>query len=99
MPSRAVGLARLAHEDVIGRQRRAHRAAGIAGRRLDPDVLEMAVAQNLAVGDAIERHAAGQAQVSRPGLLARGCASSAARLPPVTAWIEAARSMWNGVSN
>ena len=69
MPSAAVGLARLAHKAVIGGKRRAHRAAGIARRRLDPDVVEVAVAQNLAIGDAIERHAAGKAEVSRLGLL------------------------------
>ena len=43
--------------------------AGVARRRLNPDVFERAVAQHLAVGDAIERHAAGEAQVLRTGFL------------------------------
>ena len=45
------------------RERRAERAAGVAGGRLHPDVLEGAVAQDLAVGDAIERDAAGEAEI------------------------------------
>ena len=45
------------------RQRGAERAAGIARGRLHPDVLERAVAQDLAVGDAVERDAAGEAEV------------------------------------
>ena len=53
---------------VIGGERRAERAAGIARGRLDPDVLELAVAQHLAVGDAIERHAAGEAEILGAGL-------------------------------
>ena len=68
MPSPSPTRARLALELVIGRKRRADRAAGIAGRRLNPDVVELAVAQHLAVGDAIQRHAAGKAQIARAGL-------------------------------
>ncbi len=41
------------------------RAAGVAGRRLDPDVLERPLAQQPPVGHAVERHAAGHAQVLR----------------------------------
>ena len=40
------------------------RAAGIAGGRLHPDLIEFAVAQDFAVRDAIERHAAGQAEIA-----------------------------------
>src|ERR1700724_955555 len=60
----AVGEPRLAGVHVIGGERRADRAAGVARRRLDPHALETAVAQNLAVADAIERDAAGQAEVA-----------------------------------
>ena len=64
----AVEHARAALEPVIGAERRADRAAGVAGRRLHPDALELAVAQHLAVGHAVERDAAGEAQVLRAGL-------------------------------
>ena len=53
---------------MIGGEGRAQRAAGIAGGGLDPDVVEAPVAQDLAVGDAVQRDAAGQAQVRHPGL-------------------------------
>ena len=43
------------------------RAAGIAGRRLDPEVVEVAFAEQPAVGHAVQRHAAGQDQVLQPG--------------------------------
>ena len=49
-------------------ERRAERAAGVAGRGLHPDMLEGAVAQHLAVGDAIERDAAGEAEILHAGL-------------------------------
>ena len=49
-------------------QRGAERAAGVARRRLDPDVLERPFAQQPAVGDAVERDAAGQHQVLHAGL-------------------------------
>jgi hypothetical protein len=54
--------------DMIGGERRPERAAGIAGRRLNPDIAELALAHDLAVGDAIERDAAGQAEVLLAGL-------------------------------
>ena len=56
----------------------AERAAGVAGRRLNPDVLERPFAQDAAVADAVERHAAGQAQVLHAGLrvdVPRACAA------------------------
>ena len=83
---------------MIGRQRRAQRAAGIAGRRLDPDVVENAVAQHLAVGDAVERDAAGEAQILRCRSRLRSERASRSTTSSVTAWIEAARSMWRCVS-
>jgi hypothetical protein len=46
---------------VIADQRGAEGAARIAGRRLHIHAIEVAVAQHLAVGDAIESHAARKA--------------------------------------
>ena len=54
--------------EVIGRERCPDRAARVARRRLDPDVVELAVAQHLAVRHAIERDAAREAEVLLPGL-------------------------------
>ena len=68
----ASGLVRgLLEMPVPEAQRHAERAAGIAGRRLDPDLLERAFAQDAAVADAVERHAAGQAQIAHAGLAMR----------------------------
>ena len=53
---------------MIGAQGGAQRAAGIAGRGLHPDALEDVRSQQLAVGDAIQRHAAGQAEVFLAGV-------------------------------
>ena len=59
-----------------GKQRGAERAAGVAGRGLNPDVVERALAQQSAIGDAVQRHAAGQTRffmpVSAMHLLANG---------------------------
>ena len=51
---------------VMHHESRADRAAGVAGRGLYPDILESPVAKQLAIRDTVERHAAGQAQVSIP---------------------------------
>ena len=69
MPSRRPCGCRAAWRVYSGRrpERRAERAAGIAGRRLDPDVVERALAQQLAVGHAVQRDAAGQAEIARAG--------------------------------
>ena len=83
---------------MLRRERRAERAARIAGRRLDPDVLEGAVAQDLAVGDAIERDAAGEAEIALSPCSRASARVSRSTISSVTAWIEAARSMWNWVS-
>ena len=79
--ARAVQLPRLVLEQVIGGERRPERAAGVAGRRLDPDPLEGAVAQDLAVGDAVERDAAGQAEIASARSRARAPGPAAARPP------------------
>ncbi len=55
-----------------GRKGRSERPARITAGRLDPDVLEQAGAQQLAVGDAVQRHAAGHDQVFAAGQLAGG---------------------------
>ena len=57
------GRARLPQMAVPGRQRRAQGTARVARGGLDPELLEMPVAQYLAVGDAIQRDAASQAQI------------------------------------
>ena len=49
-------------------QGRPQRAAGIARRRLNPDVVEWPLAEQPAVGHAVERHAACQDQVLHAGL-------------------------------
>ena len=89
----AVRLRGLLEQLMPDEQRRAQRAAGVARGRLNPDVLERPLAQDAAVADAVERHAAGQAQV----LHARSARARAARIrsmtSSVTAWIDAARSI------
>ena len=44
---------------MVRKQSRAQGATGIAGRRLNPDILERSVAKNFAIGDAIQSNAAG----------------------------------------
>ena len=56
-----------------GEQRRAQSAAGIARGRLNPNLVESAFAQNPSVGDAIQRHAARQAEVFHARLLLYVC--------------------------
>jgi len=63
-----VDVAAPALVDVIGSERGAKRPAGVARGRLDPDALELPVAQDLAVRHAIERHSAGETQVLGAGL-------------------------------
>ena len=64
MPSIApFELARLTEMLMVGSERRADGAAGIARGRLDPDALEGSIAQYLAVSHAIEGDAAGKAEI------------------------------------
>src|SRR5262249_61718672 len=49
---------------VLAGTRRAERTASVAGRRLDPDTIEGAGAHELAIGYAVERHTAGEAEVA-----------------------------------
>jgi hypothetical protein len=55
------GHARLVEQLVPDEQGRALGAAGVAGGRLNPDVLERPLPQDVLVGHAVQRHAAGQA--------------------------------------
>src|SRR3970282_2497796 len=52
---------------VVRDQRRAERAAGVARGRLQPEAVVILPPQELAVGDAVERHAAGEAEVAPAG--------------------------------
>ena len=49
-------------------QSHAQGAAGITGRRLNPDVFKGSLSQDAPVADAVERHTSGHAQVLHPGL-------------------------------
>jgi hypothetical protein len=53
---------------LIGGERCSKRTAGIASRRLDPDALELAIPQHLAVCNAIKSNASGETEVFGPGL-------------------------------
>ena len=77
----AVGPSGVVQELMPDEQGRPQRTAGIAGRRLDPDVVEVALAEQPAVGHAVERHPAGQDQVLHPGLPAPRAGRSGARPP------------------
>ena len=48
---------------MIGGQRRAQGAARVTGGGLNPDILERPVAQQMAVGDTVQRHATGETKV------------------------------------
>ena len=65
---RSPDLAGIVEELVPDEQRHAQRAAGVPRRRLDPDVVERPLAQDAPVADAVERDAAGQAELAQPGL-------------------------------
>ena len=73
---------------MMAAKRGAERAAGVTGRRLDPDAVEGLVAQQLAVGDAVERHAAGEAEVRVRRFRAQASASSRSTISSVTAWTD-----------
>ena len=69
MPSPSRGVRRGVAEHLVpDRERDAERAAGVARRRLDPESLERPLAQQPAVADAVERDAAGEAEVLHAGL-------------------------------
>ena len=68
-----LGLPGVVQLAVPDQQRCAERAAGIAGGRLNPDVLERPFTQQAPVRHAVERHAAGHDQV--------GCVGQAVEMP------------------
>ncbi len=94
MPSRAVGAARLLAE-ADGRPASAAPSAPPASPAAGwiQMSLEAAVAQQLAVGDAVERHAAGQAEIASRRSRAASARVSRSTTSSVTAWIDAARSI------
>ena len=69
---RALGHAGLALEVMVGTQGRAQRPARVARGGLDPQALEAAVAEHLAVGHAVQGHAPGQAEVGQARLRGDG---------------------------
>ena len=58
---------RIAEVDAVGIERRAERAAGIAGRRRHEDALEAGLGEDARVGDAVQRHAAAEAEIGQTG--------------------------------
>ena len=64
--------------EVVRGEGGADRPARVTRGRLNPHPLESAVTKNLAVGDAVERHAAGEAEVRQPELRRRAHGSIAA---------------------
>ena len=65
-----VHSARLVEMQMVGRECSAEGAAGVPRRGLDPNVVEQAFAQDLAICHAVERDAAGKTEVS--GAIAAG---------------------------
>ena len=59
---------RVAEVDAVGIERRAQRAAGVAGRGRHEHPLEAGLGEDPRVGDAVERHAAAEAQIRQAGL-------------------------------
>ena len=59
---------RIAEIDAVGIERRAERAAGVAGRRRDEHALESGLGQDPRIRDTVERDAAAEAEVGQPGL-------------------------------
>mgnify|MGYP001359678951 CR=1 FL=1 len=60
-------LSRLFHPDMPSGKSRTQRTAGIAGRRLYPEIVKYFLAQQRAVGYAIKRHPAGHNQIITAG--------------------------------
>src|ERR1041385_7056919 len=54
-----------------GHESRAQRPPGVTGGGLNPDAIENLFAKDFAVGDTVQRHAAGENQIAFAGLLAR----------------------------
>jgi hypothetical protein len=56
--------ARSVQQLVPDKQRRAQRATGVTGGRLNPDMLERSIAENAAISHAVKRYTAGQAKLA-----------------------------------
>ena len=84
------GLVQLVMPDQQGG---AERAAGIAGGRLNPDVLERPFAKQAPIRHAVERHAAGHDQVAVRRSGRGGAAPRRSITSSHTTWTEAARSI------
>ena len=69
-PERMIGhvAVRIAEVDAVGIERRAQRAAGVARRRRHEHALESGLGEDPRIGDAVERHAAAEAEVRQAGL-------------------------------
>src|SRR3954463_15889115 len=66
---RWLGRSRFVQQLMPHEHRRAKRAAGVSSCGLNPDVLEGTLAEELAVGHAIQRHAAGEHEIAFASLL------------------------------
>ena len=63
--SKRAAWSRLIEEVVPGEQSRSERSAGVARRRLNPNVVERAFPQNATVSDTIQSDAARQTKIAR----------------------------------
>ena len=87
----AVGFARVVEDLVPAVQRGADGAAGVAGRGLDPEVLERPLAQQDTIRDAVERDSTGETHVRSP-VVSAASRAIVSTMSSVTTWIDAARS-------
>jgi len=81
----------LAEQAVVGVERGADGAAAVAGGRLHVELLERRLPEDAAVGDAVERDAAGERQPRQPRLRV-GRPRHRQQHILVTAWMLAATS-------
>ena len=82
----------------IGRERRAERAAGVAGRRLDPDPSNLPSRSTLPFATQLSATPPARQRFSAP-VSAASERVSRSTTSSVTAWIDAARSISRWVSN
>ena len=68
----AIQASRLAFVKVVRGQRGTQGAARIAGSGLNPDVLKTSIAQDPAIGHAIQCHSSSETQVFCPSLFRQG---------------------------
>ena len=87
-----VGLAGVVEELVPDEHRGAQCATGVARGGLYPDIIEDALAEDLAVADAVERHAPAMTRWRIPVSL-RTWRAVRSMISSVTAWMDAAMSI------